>query len=52
MDCNVYEFLKKLLDPEIYGMNVGPEVRDEARVLLGMGKVETLKDANESNHTN
>ena len=34
-------FLKKLLDPEMFGHAVTAEVRDEARKLLGMKPVET-----------
>ena len=34
-------FMKKLLHPEVYGFAVTPEVRDEARVLLGIPKCET-----------
>lgn len=34
-------FLKSLLDPEGFGHAVTAEVRDEARRLLGMEKVET-----------
>lgn len=37
---NVNIFLRNLLDPEKYGHAVTAEVRDEARVLLGMEKVE------------
>lgn len=37
----VYVFLKSLLDPDAFGMAVTAEVRDEARVLLGMAKTET-----------
>lgn len=36
----VNTFLRNLLDPEKYGHAVTAEVRDEARVLLGMEKVE------------
>ena len=49
MNENVYIFLKNLLDPEMYGFAVTAEVRDSARVLLGLKKVETLKDIDESN---
>jgi hypothetical protein len=49
MNENVYLFLKNLLDPEMYGFAVTAEVRDSARVLLGLKKVETLKDIDESN---
>ena len=38
---NVDIFLRNLLDPEKYGHAVTAEVRDEARTLLGMEKVET-----------
>ena len=36
-DC--YEFLRKLLNPEDYGHAVTEEVRDEARILLGIKPV-------------
>ena len=36
-------FLQSLLDPEGFGHAVTAEVRDEARRLLGMEKVETTK---------
>jgi hypothetical protein len=47
MDTNldavaIEEFLRSLLDPEKYGHAVSAEVRDEARVLLGLNKVETI----------
>ncbi len=48
MNENVYLFLKNLLDPEMYGFAVTAEVRDRARVLLGLKKVETLKDLHET----
>ena len=41
MSKGVYTFLKSLLDPSRFGHAVTAEVRDEARVLLGMEKVET-----------
>jgi len=37
----VYRFLKDLLNPEMYGFAVTAEVRDKARELLGMERVET-----------
>ena len=37
----VYNFLKDLLNPEMYGHAVTAEVRDKARELLGMKRVET-----------
>ncbi len=43
MSEDVYSFLKGLLDPERFGHAVTAEVRDEARVLLGKSKVETVK---------
>ena len=41
MSVEVHAFLKSLIDPERFGHAVSAEVRDEARVLLGMRKVET-----------
>lgn len=38
-------FMKKLLHPEVYGFAVTAEVRDEARVLLGIPKCETGRAA-------
>ena len=35
----VYNFLKDLLNPEMYGHAVTAEVRDRARELLGMERV-------------
>ena len=43
MSEDVYKFLKGLLDPGRFGHAVTAEVRDEARVLLGKKKVETVK---------
>lgn len=43
MSEDVYSFLKALLDPERYGHAVTAEIRDEARVLLGKKKVETVQ---------
>lgn len=43
MSEEVYRFLKSLLDPDSFGHAVSAEVRDEARVLLGKKKVETVK---------
>jgi hypothetical protein len=43
----VYRFLKSLLDPDMYGMAVTAEVRDQVRALLGMKKVETIKPGQE-----
>lgn len=37
----VYKFLKDLLNPEMYGHAVTAEVRDRARELLDMKRVET-----------
>lgn len=45
MSENVHNFLKSLLDPERFGHAVSAEIRDEARVLLGKKKVETVKVA-------
>jgi hypothetical protein len=36
-----YAFVARLLDPEGFGLAVSAEVRDEARVCLGMPKAET-----------
>ena len=36
-------FISSLLDPEMFGYAVSAEVRDEARHLLGMEKVETVR---------
>ena len=41
MSSEVEAFLRNLLNPEMYGHAVTAEVRDQARVLLGMDKVET-----------
>lgn len=41
MTDDTVTFLKNLLDPEVYGLAVTAEVRDEARKLLGMPTVET-----------
>ena len=43
IENDVYQFLKNLLDPEMFGHAVTGEVRDEARKLLGMKPVETPK---------
>ena len=40
-EAQVMQFLKSLLDPEMYGHAVTAEVRDRARVLLGKEPVET-----------
>ena len=45
MSSEVYAFLKSLLDPERFGHAVSAEVRDDARVLLGMEKVETVQQS-------
>lgn len=37
----INHFLRRLLDPEDLGHAVTAEVRDEARVLMGMERVET-----------
>ena len=42
MSREVHAFLKSLLDPERFGLAVSAEVRDDARVLLGMERVETV----------
>ena len=41
MSEDVYRFIKGLIDPGKFGHAVSAEVRDEARVLLGLGRVET-----------
>ena len=46
----VEAFLRRLLDPEGFGHAVTAEVRDEARVLLGMARVETLTDQQLEDH--
>lgn len=43
--CNLFNFVNKLLDPECYGFAVTAEVRDAARVALGMDAVETRQPA-------
>jgi hypothetical protein len=43
-EAAVKEFLESLLSPEQFGWAVTKEVRDRARVLLGMPRVETLGD--------
>lgn len=48
---NYEKFIYRLLDPEDYGHAVSAEVRDEARVLLGMQKVETINKRKENNYT-
>ena len=40
MSEDVYRFIKSLVDPEKFGHAVSAEVRDEARVLLGLGRAE------------
>ena len=37
---DAYKFIYRLLDPEGFGFAVTAEVRDEARHILGMPKVE------------
>ena len=46
----MYSFLKSLLDPDKFGMAVTAEVRDEARSLLGMKKVETVPRPGQERH--
>jgi hypothetical protein len=43
MENDVHQFLRDLLDPEMYGHAVSAEVRDEVRKLLGMKPVETTQ---------
>ena len=51
MSEDVYRFLQNLVDPGTFGHAVSAEVRDEARVLLGLGRVEkeSYHPAQESN---
>ena len=37
---NTFKFVNDLLNPEMYGHAVSAEVRDQARVCLGLPKVE------------
>lgn len=43
MGQDVDRFLRSLLDPEMFGHAVSAEVRDEARALLGLKRVETVE---------
>ena len=43
-EAQLERFVRRLLDPEGFGHAVSAEVRDEARVLPGMKKVETVKE--------
>ena len=43
MGIDVDRFLRSLLDPEMFGHAVTAEVRDEARALLGLKRVETVE---------
>lgn len=43
MGQDVDRFLRSLLDPEMFGHAVTAEVRDEARALLGLKRVETVE---------
>lgn len=48
MGLRTHNFLKSLLNPDMFGHAVTAEVRDEARKLLGMKTVETTNwDINE-----
>lgn len=38
----MYDFIRSLLNPDMFGHSVTAEVRDEARYVLGMKKVETI----------
>jgi hypothetical protein len=40
LDEDIYNFLKDLLNPEMYGFAVTTEVRDRARELLEKERVE------------
>jgi bacterioferritin-associated ferredoxin len=42
-ETELKRFVRSLLDPEGFGHAVTSEVRDEARHVLGMPKVETVK---------
>lgn len=48
---DVQYFLRSLLDPDKFGHAVTAEVRDEARVLLGWDKVETVREVNNEPYT-
>lgn len=48
---DVRYFLRSLLDPDKFGHAVTAEVRDEARVLLGWDKVETVREVNNEPYT-
>jgi len=41
LDEQVERFLRNLLNPDMYGLAVTAEIRDDARVLLGMTRVES-----------
>lgn len=38
------EFIRSLLNPDKFGLSVSAEIRDEARSVLGMKKVETVRN--------
>ena len=38
----MYDFIRSLLNPDMFGHSVTAEVRDEARYVLGMKRVETV----------
>lgn len=38
----MHDFIRSLLNPDMFGHSVTAEVRDEARYVLGMKKVETV----------
>jgi hypothetical protein len=42
LDVKVAAFLFELLDPDVYGQLCAPEVRDEARRLLGLPPQDAL----------
>lgn len=44
--------IRDLLNPEMYGYAVTPEVRDRARLVLGIAPCEALKPATSFNHDN
>jgi hypothetical protein len=43
--ARLFVFVNKLLDPECYGFAVTAEVRDEARLALGLDAVEARQPA-------
>jgi hypothetical protein len=39
-----WKFVRRLLDPEDLGLAVSAEVRDAAREVMGLERVETVKE--------